>query len=95
MAGGYIAAVYFPPTQATFTDVKNKFAHDLAGVKVNSASGIAFFTNQRLAPAERRQLEDSAKAISTKAIIYHLEAIEAFWTALGVMGCDCNTSGFP
>lgn len=73
----YVAAVFFPPTQATFAEVKNKFAHDLNGVKANTAAGIVFFTNQRLTPGERNQLESVAKLQSAKAIVYHLEAIRS------------------
>ena len=44
----WIGAVYFPRGQQSFSDIKEKFAHDLDGVKANNAEGLAFVTNQEL-----------------------------------------------
>jgi hypothetical protein len=41
----YVAAVYFPPTGQTFSDVVEKFEHDLAGATRRSRNAFAFFTN--------------------------------------------------
>lgn len=71
----YVAACYFPTTNKDFKAVREKFEGDFKGVAINSARGIAFFTNQHLTPAERTSLEDIAKVASASARIYHIEAI--------------------
>lgn len=73
----YIAACYFPTTEKDFKEVQGKFEDDFKGVALNSARGIAFFTNQHLTPGERKTLENIAKSGSAAARIYHVEAIRA------------------
>lgn len=77
----YIGASYFPPTNQLFKDIKEKFIHDLEGVTTNNANGICFFTNQRITPAERKELEDLADEKEQVSIIYHIERIRAILDA--------------
>lgn len=69
----WIAAVYFPRGQQTFTDIKNKFAHDLDGIKANNANGMVFVTNQELRLGERKTLSELVADVDVQ--IYHLERI--------------------
>lgn len=69
----WIGAVYFPRGQQTFSDIKNKFTHDLEGIKANNAEGLAFVTNQELRLRERKMLSELALDIDVQ--IYHLERI--------------------
>jgi fido (protein-threonine AMPylation protein) len=71
----WIAAVFFPSTPTTFTEIRRKFVTDSKGVERNKAAGIAFFVNQRLTIAERTQL---MKYVSPRgADIYHCERLRA------------------
>ena len=70
-----------PTTANTYTDIKRKFEHDLMGVKRNDASGIVFFTNQRLSPGERQALQELAHDAGFECVIYHLERIRALLDA--------------
>ena len=47
-----IGAVYFPRNQQSFSNIKDKFKHDVEGVAKNNAEGIVFFTNQELREKE-------------------------------------------
>lgn len=69
----WICGVYFSRGQQTFTEIKNKFKHDLKGVKENDAHGFAFITNQELRLSERTALNNLDSGISIE--IYHLERI--------------------
>ena len=71
----WIGAVYFPRGQKTFSDIKNKFTHDLEGIKANNAEGLAFVTNQELRLRERKMLSELALDIDVQ--IYHLERISS------------------
>jgi len=69
----WIGAVYFPRGQQDFYKIKDKFAHDLEGVKQNGANGIAFVTNQELRLSERKIISELDANIDVQ--IYHLERI--------------------
>ena len=69
----WIGAVYFPRGQQSFSDIKEKFAHDLDGVKANNAEGLAFVTNQELRLGERKILSELMPEVDVQ--IYHLERI--------------------
>ena len=69
----WIGAVYFPRGQKSFQDIKDKFCHDLEGVRANGAKGIAFVTNQEIRLSERKILAEIDKNIDVN--IYHLERI--------------------
>ena len=69
----YVAACFFPNTRSTSCQLKKKYLRDFAGVEKHSADGFLFFTNQRVTPAQRTQLEQLAGA--KIAVIYHLERI--------------------
>jgi len=69
----WIGAVYFPRGQQSFSDIKDKFIHDLDGVKQNGANGLAFVTNQELRLSERKILSELNSEIDVQ--IYHLERI--------------------
>ncbi|ARV61192.1 hypothetical protein BZZ01_23545 [Nostocales cyanobacterium HT-58-2] len=71
----WLMAVYFPRGQKNFDDIKNKFLHDLKGVKANKADALAFVTNQELRLAERQELHKSAGNITVE--LFHLERITA------------------
>lgn len=69
----WIGAIYFPRGQQTFANIKDKFLHDLAGVKANDAEGLAFVTNQELRLGERKELSELSGDVDVQ--IYHLERI--------------------
>lgn len=69
----WIGAVYFPRGQKSFSDIRDKFSHDLEGVKANNAEGLAFVTNQELRLGERKILAELLPDIDVQ--IYHLERI--------------------
>jgi fido (protein-threonine AMPylation protein) len=71
----YIGASYFPTTEKQFKDIKAKFNDDFLGVAKNNVSGIIFITNQKLSPAERKELIEIAEATGATALIYHREKI--------------------
>ena len=69
----WIGAVYFPRGQQAFSSIKDKFLHDLEGVKANDAEGLAFVTNQELRLGERKELSELSGDVDVQ--IYHLERI--------------------
>lgn len=71
----WVGAVYFPRGQQTFSDIKDKFAHDLSGVEANDAKGMVFVTNQELRLSERKILSELAPDVDVQ--IYHLERINS------------------
>jgi fido (protein-threonine AMPylation protein) len=72
----YVAAAYFPAERAgKFKEVRDKFEHDLEGVKKNKRQGLIFLTGQKITPGERKTLEELAKAVGSAAIIYHQERL--------------------
>ena len=72
----YVAAAYFPTQKSeTFKEIKDKFLHDLNGVKVNKVDGIVFLTGQKVSPAERAELSAAAAAAGAKDVIYHQERL--------------------
>lgn len=75
----WIGAVYFPRGQQSFSVIKDKFIHDLDGVKQNGANGLAFVTNQELRLSERKILSELNSKIDVQ--IYHLERISALLNA--------------
>jgi hypothetical protein len=68
----WVMAVYFPRGERPFREIKAKFLADDAGVAANSASGIAFVTNQELRLEERKRLEE---AVDSRVELFHLERI--------------------
>jgi fido (protein-threonine AMPylation protein) len=75
----WVSAAYFPPTASTFKEVKEKFEHDMEGVKKNSATGFCFFSNQYLTIGQRQELLELSPAAQTE--IYHLERIVSLLNA--------------
>lgn len=69
----WIGGVYFPRGQQDYKEIKEKFKHDLNGVKQNNASGFVFITNQELRLSERKDLSEVDTSIDIQ--IYHLERI--------------------
>jgi hypothetical protein len=69
----WIAAVYFPRGQQSFTDIRAKFLGDLKGVEAHKAQGIAFVVNQELRLAERDELTTAAAPVGVD--IFHLERL--------------------
>lgn len=68
----WVAAVYFPRGQQSFSDIKKKFLHDCEGAAKNNAGGIAFITNQEIKLSERKELVDS-QIVDVQ--LFHLERI--------------------
>lgn len=68
-----IGGVYFPRGQHDFVEIKEKFKHDIEGVKQNNAVGFVFVTNQELRLSERKELSEIDNSIDIQ--IYHLERI--------------------
>jgi fido (protein-threonine AMPylation protein) len=68
----WIAAVYFPPTDKRFTDIKAKFRGDCEGVARHDAQGFAFFVNKQLTMGERDELTGLSD-VPTE--LYHLERL--------------------
>src|SRR5262245_34123643 len=56
----WVAAAYFPPTPPNFSEVRQKFTDDFAGVAKNAAAGFVFIVNQLLTLGERKQLKELA-----------------------------------
>jgi len=69
----WIAGVYFPREQQTFTTIKNKYLHDTKGVEFANAAGFVFITNQELRLTERAELVELCPHAEVE--IYHLERI--------------------
>lgn len=53
----WVVGCYFPRGQKGFKTIKEKFLNDLKGVKVNSADGLVFITNQEITLSERSELK--------------------------------------
>src|SRR5262245_56470607 len=70
----WIAAVYFPSMDKSFTEVNAKFTDDLEGVSANGAHAFAFLTNQHLTLGQREELRQLAD-VHTE--IYHRERLRA------------------
>ena len=74
----YVAAVYFPSTNKTYSQIKSKFISDLKGVVKNKRNGFIFITNKALTVKNR----DDLKKIALKedavqdCVIFHLESIK-------------------
>ncbi len=82
----YVAAVYFPPLEHDFKDVRNKFTHDLTGVGKNHAQGFVFFVNKHLTIGERASLRKLAADADVRATeLYHLERLRGVLDA--PLGC--------
>jgi hypothetical protein len=67
-----VAAVYFPPTEPTFSQIRAKYIRDRDGVAINGASGFVFFVNQQLTLGHRNALRALGGADDE---IFHLERI--------------------
>jgi len=75
----WVGAAYFPATDKSFAEVKEKFCNDFLGVTRNGASGFAFFVNQRLSVSERKDLVSHAGRTETE--LYHLERMASMLDA--------------
>lgn len=71
----YLAAVYFAPLPKNFNSILNKFQTDYKGVKKNDVEGIIFMTNQKLTPANKKNLQSIASKDKVNCIIYDNEAL--------------------
>lgn len=74
LRGVGVAGCYFPTTESTFSEIGNKFEHDLKGAKENNASLFAFMTGQRLTPSQKRELGTRS---DIRVVIYDREALLA------------------
>lgn len=71
----FVAAAYFPPTKPSFSEIKSKFRHDLAGVTANAVNGFAFLVNQPLTLGERAELTAMSREVAEAVEVYHLERL--------------------
>ena len=71
----YVAAVYFPKGQVTFSHIKRKFSDDLKKSLKYGRKGFIFFSNQHLTPGERTKLELISSKAGKLCLIYHRERI--------------------
>ena len=71
----WVAAVYFPRGQNTFSAIERKFLDDVARAQQHAPHGVAFVTNQELTLAERKALTESAAPLAVD--LYHLERVTA------------------
>lgn len=69
----FVAAVYFPPTDKKFSDIKVKFKGDIEGVKKNNVDGFIFLVNHRLSLDQQEELENIAKDKKCILFLYPLE----------------------
>jgi fido (protein-threonine AMPylation protein) len=73
----WIAAVYFPPTGKSFSEVETKFRSDLEGTTLHKRGGLVFITNQRLTLGERDTLAEVAQSAEKECDIYNVERLRA------------------
>jgi len=71
----WVAAVYFPRGQNTFSAIERKFLDDVARAQQHAPHGVALVTNQELTLAERKALTESAAPLAVD--LYHLERVTA------------------
>jgi hypothetical protein len=71
----WVGAVYFPPTNQNFKDIKKKFNDDLKGAKKRKRHGIIFITNQKIARGERQSLVKLALQEKQECIVYDVERL--------------------
>lgn len=71
----WVGAVYFPPTEKAFYEIKKKFGDDLDGALRHRRHGIIFVTNQRLTLDQRQTFVDLALAKKQECITYDVERI--------------------
>jgi fido (protein-threonine AMPylation protein) len=71
----YIGAAYFPTTEKTFAEIKDKFEHDLEGTARHDRQALAFITNQSIGLTGRSKLEAIAARSGKIAMLYHRERI--------------------
>lgn len=69
----WVYAVYFPNGQKSFSDVKKKFADDLAAATDHAPHGLAFVTNQEITLGERTILKGLSDSIEID--LFHLERV--------------------
>lgn len=80
----WVMAVYFPQSDHSFTDVKNKFASDIEAAKKHRPKGVAFVTNQEITIGERDKLRELVSDI--KIEVFHMERIAALLDQPSMVG---------
>jgi hypothetical protein len=70
----WVMAVYFPRSQKTFKQIRDKFLGDANKANAAKPAGLVFVTNQELTLSERSTLTDS---VALKTDIIHLERATA------------------
>lgn len=71
----YVSAAYFPNSDKTFAEIKEKFEHDLEGAVRHNRNGFVFITNQHIGLTDRTTLEELAASCEKLCILYHRERI--------------------
>jgi fido (protein-threonine AMPylation protein) len=91
----FVAAVYFPHEDVRFAKTATKFSEDLANSLKHGTAGFIFFTNQKLTPGERAELEKSASAAHRVTLIYHRERIRVALDSPRGYGLRLRHLGIP
>jgi len=93
----WILAVYFPRSQQSFSEIESKFRSDLKGVKLNSAHGIVFITNQELRLSERKKLKSlgNVDLLHLERITTILDSPQMASTRKQFLGIDFADSELP
>ena len=85
----WTGAVYFPPTEPTFKDIKGKFEHDAKGAIAINAYGMAFFVNQHLTLGERDELLTASGSLKADlppgAHAWAAGCAEGLWNSIAVL----------
>jgi hypothetical protein len=68
----YVGAAYFPRNDTEFKIIRKKFREDLKGALTHKPYGFVFFTNQRLTPKEKSDLEKWSVGKIQDVVIYSI-----------------------
>ena len=91
----FVAAVYFPNSKKTFSNIKKKFLYDLEGASFNDQDGLVFVTNQVLTPKQRSILKSQALAQQKECEILHQERIRVHLDSPAGYGLRAQFLGIP
>src|SRR5580704_7703175 len=67
----WVMAVYFTRNEVEYNDVEAKLKDDAKGIAKNGATGIVFFTNNKLTISERDTLSAIITGTGHKVDLYH------------------------
>jgi hypothetical protein len=90
----FVAAVYFPRGNASYSASKRKF-NALKTSLSHNRSGFIFLTNQTLTIGERSELERLAAAAGKRCLIYHRERLRIMLDSPQGYGARLRHLGVP